>query len=140
MLSSEFVAAVLSDDAFEVVHGEEIGVVPAGSLESNRETGVKHLVVALIEQGGGEEGTVAVGHFGTAEGRDWAEVGSDLSGEVFAVDVTGTTDDDVASNVEVVVVLFDLFGGDWVDDVLVSEGGLSEIVVLSGVGVTLKEV
>ena len=39
-------------------------------------------------------------------------MGSDLSGEVFAVDVTGTTDDDVASNVEVVVVLFDLFGGD----------------------------
>ena len=35
MLTIIFIASVVSDDSFEVVHGEEIGVVVSGGLESN---------------------------------------------------------------------------------------------------------
>lgn len=56
VVACELVASVLSDDAFEVVQGEEVRVVPAGGFESDGEGSVEHLVVTLVEQGGSEVG------------------------------------------------------------------------------------
>jgi hypothetical protein len=68
VFSSELVATILSDDAFEVVHGKVIRIIPARSFEGNRKTGVEHFVVTLIEKGGGEERTITVWDFSGAEG------------------------------------------------------------------------
>ncbi len=70
VLACEFIAAVLSDDPFEVLHGEEVGVVPAGCLEGDREGAVQHLVVSLVDEGRSEVGFVAVGHLVDPEGGD----------------------------------------------------------------------
>jgi hypothetical protein len=56
MVPSELVASVLSDDALEVIHGEEIRIVPAGSSKSHGEGSVEHLIVTLVEQGRSEIG------------------------------------------------------------------------------------
>lgn len=50
VLAREFIAAVLSDYSFEVLHGEEVGVIPCGGLESYCEGGVQHLIVSLIDE------------------------------------------------------------------------------------------
>jgi hypothetical protein len=78
VLASELVATVVADYALEVRHGEEIWVVPAWSLENHRKSCVQHLVVSLIEQGGGEVWLIAVGHLTDSEGWDGAEVVADF--------------------------------------------------------------
>lgn len=70
MLSSEFVASILSDDAFEVVHSEEIGIVPGRSFKSNREASVCHLVISLIEERWGEKRLFTVRDFTDSGSRD----------------------------------------------------------------------
>lgn len=35
VLTSVLIASVLSDDSHEVIHSEEVGIVPAGSFKSN---------------------------------------------------------------------------------------------------------
>lgn len=50
VVPSELIASEFSNDPLEVVHCEEVGVVPAGSLESDGEGSVEHLIVSLVEQ------------------------------------------------------------------------------------------
>lgn len=63
VVAGELVASVLADDALEVVHREEVRVVPAGGLEGDGEGSVEHLVVALVQQRRSEVGLVGVGSF-----------------------------------------------------------------------------
>ena len=54
--------------------------------------------------------------------------------------VACTTDDDVLSNVEVVMELFNLVGSDRINNILVPSCGLTEIVILYRCIDTLKAV
>lgn len=132
VVAGELVAPVLADDALEVVHGEEVGVVPAGRLEGHREGGVQHLVVPLVEQGGSEVGLLRVGHLCASGGGDGAEEISHFSGQCLGVEVSCSGDDDVFADVVGLVELLGLFGSDGVDDVLDAVGGLAQEMVSEG--------
>lgn len=54
VIACEFIASVLSDDAFEVVHSEEVRIAPAGGLEGYGEGCVEHLIVTLVKKGRSE--------------------------------------------------------------------------------------
>ena len=90
VIASELIASVFSDNAFEVVHGEEVGVVPAGGLEGHGEGSVEHLIVALVEQGRSEVGLFRVGSSCQPGGGEGAEVVADFVGQRLAADCTGT--------------------------------------------------
>jgi hypothetical protein len=40
VVSSEFITSEFSDDSLKVVHSEKVRIIPAWSLESNRESSV----------------------------------------------------------------------------------------------------
>ena len=130
VFSCEFIAAILSNDSLEVLHGEVVGIVPAGSLEGNSKRSVKHLVISLIDEGGSEVRFIAVWDFIDSGGRNWAEVGANLSRKCFSVNITSPTDYNIFSNVELVMELSHLFWGDWVDYVSNTMGRMAEIVIL----------
>jgi len=48
MLSSEFIASILSDNSLEIIHGEKIRIIPARCLESYRKCCIWNLIVSLI--------------------------------------------------------------------------------------------
>lgn len=54
MIASVFIASVLSDYAFEVVHSEEVRIAPTWGLEGYGEGSVEHLIVTLVEKGRSE--------------------------------------------------------------------------------------
>lgn len=61
MISCELIATVFSDDPLEVIHSKEIRVIPTGSLKSDRESSVQHLVITLVEQGGSKIWLIRIG-------------------------------------------------------------------------------
>lgn len=133
------VHAELADDAFEVVQGEEVGVVAAGDDESGCGCCVRQLVVALEHQGRGEVGLLGVFHWafyfcpGVAE-----SFGSGLR-ELGSIDVSSTCNDNVLSNVVFLVKLFDLVSGNgihvvpdtmgWLAQGMISEAGVVDALV-----------
>ena len=132
VVARELVAAVLADDALEVVHGEEVGVVPARRLEGHREGGVQHLVVPLVEERGGEIGLLRVGHLRASGGGDRTEEISHLGGQCLSAEVSCPGDDDIFADVVGLVELLGLFGSDGVDDVLDAVRGLPQEVIPEG--------
>jgi hypothetical protein len=67
-------------------------------------------------------------------------MGAHFGGQGLAVDAARTTHHDVSAHVELVVELAHLFGGDGVDDVSDTVGGVAEVVVLCYCINTLKAV
>lgn len=70
MLTCELVTSVLSDQSFEVFHGEEVRIIPARSFKSYVEAGVEHLVISLIEKGWSQKGFIAIGNFRYSKSRN----------------------------------------------------------------------
>jgi hypothetical protein len=83
---------------------------------------------------------IGVRCFCDSEGWEWAEFVADFIGQCLEIDVSGSTNDDVLSNIEVAMILFNLLGCDGVDDLSDAVGGLSEEMVLCKSGYTLKAV
>jgi hypothetical protein len=59
-------------------------------------------------------------------------VRTDLSSKRLAIKTARSTDHDVSADVEAVMELLDLLGSNSVDNVPVTECGLTEVVVLNG--------
>lgn len=70
VLSGKFIAAILSDDSFEVLHGEEVRIVPGGCLKGYCESTVEQLIVSLIDEGRSEVRFITVGNFVNPESRN----------------------------------------------------------------------
>lgn len=78
MFTHKLINTILSNDALEVVHGEEVRVVPGRSNESHREASVQHFIVSLVEEGRSKEGLITVGDLTDSRSRDVTEVRADL--------------------------------------------------------------
>ena len=63
MSSNVFINSVFSDEFGEIVHSEEIRVIPARSDESGSTTGIGEFIVSLEHQRGSEDRLLSVGNF-----------------------------------------------------------------------------
>ncbi len=145
MGSSVLIYSVISDDFGEVVHSEEIGIVPAWGDKGSTDWGVGDFIVSLEHEWWGKVGLLFVGDLSFNMSLGWAEMLADQIVKLCRVNFSSAWNDDVLSDVELIMELLHLVGGDgvgvfsdtsaWLTEVMVSEGGVVDHLksVLQGI-------
>lgn len=145
MGSSVLIYSVISDDFGEVVHSEEIGIVPAWGDKGSTDWGVGDFIVSLEHEWWGKVGLLLVGDLSFNMSLGWAEMLADQIVKLCRVNFSSAWNDDVLSDVELIMELLHLVGGDgvgvfsdtsaWLTEVMVSEGGVVDHLksVLQGI-------
>lgn len=130
MLTGILVSLIFTQDSLEEVNGEEIRISPAGSFEEDTNVQVVHFIVS-----DGHIRRSEVGLFSVSNEDGGILLGDSTEGlvsrleESFSVDITGSSNNEVGSNVVGLEVSLDGFFGDVVDVFSDTVGGLTEVVI-----------
>lgn len=131
VVASVLVSSVLSEDSLVEEEGVVVGVGPAGGLEEGSDVDVGHFVVSDGHDRRGEEGLLGVSGSEASRGvsGELSEILVDELGELLVLDVSGSDDNDVLSDVVISVELLDHVLIDDANVLSDTENGLSHHVV-----------
>lgn len=130
VLTGVLVSLIFTQDSLEEVHGEEIRISPAGSFEEDTNVQVVHFIVSDGHIRGGEVGLFSVSNEngGILLSNRSEGLFSRLE-ESFSINITGSSNNEVGTNVVGLEVGLDGFFGDVVDVFSDTVGGLTEVVI-----------
>ena len=140
MNSCELITSVTSYYSFEVIHSEIVRVIPWRSNKSNWKASVQHLVISLIHQWRSEERLITIWNFTDSWSRSWTKMTINSWSQSRSIDRASTTYDNILSNVEIMMELFNLLRSDRIDDIFVTSWRLSHVMILNESISTLKAV
>lgn len=130
MLTGVLVSLIFTQDSLEEVNGEEIRVSPAGSFEEDTNVQVVHFIVSDGHIRRSEVGLFSVSNEdGGVLLSDGTEGLVSRLEESFSINITGSSDDEVGSNVVGLEVRLDSFFSDVVDVFSDTVSGLTEVVI-----------